>query len=184
MTTPRVNAAKIASLLFLVAVTLAGGQDQKSGAVTKAVSVLCEVRIHDSEIRPEAENELKVSIRNLLTTDLTIESLELVLSPSPYLPSLGNGPIEDAYVGLVNLETKRALDPRDPTTSLKISARGAETFAVDLSSLKWGQEKSSLLPFRGLKSVPPGKYTLYVLTMKNGDAVEYMSNRISVQLHR
>jgi len=120
----------------------------------------------------------------LRATDATINSFEVVISPSSYLPSLGNGPLEDAYVGLVNLETKGALDPRDPTTSLKISARGAETFAVDLSSLKWGQAKSSLLPFRGLKSVPPGKYTLYVSTMESGDAIEHTSNRISVQLHR
>jgi hypothetical protein len=184
MTTPRLNASTIVSLLMLVVVPLAGGQKQKSGTVQKPESLACEVQIHDSNIRSEAENRLSISIHNLLATDVTVNSLEIILSPSYYLPSFGNGPIEDAYVGLVNLETKRAFDPTDPTTSLKISGRGAETFAVDLSSLKWGQVKSSLLPFHGLKSVPPGKYTLYVSTMRNGDATEHISNRISVELRK
>jgi len=184
MTLLSLNAATLLSLLMFAALPLAGGQDRKSGTIPKEQSLACEVRIHNSDIRPDTENKVRISIRNLRATDATINSFEVVISPSSYLPSLGNGPLEDAYVGLVNLETKGALDPRDPTTSLKISARGAETFAVDLSSLKWGQAKSSLLPFRGLKSVPPGKYTLYVSTMESGDAIEHTSNRISVQLHR
>jgi hypothetical protein len=184
MTTPSPNSTTIMFVLTFVAVPLVGGQNQKADAIPKVESLACDVRIHDSEIRPDAKNELRLPIRNLLTTDVTINSLEVVLSPSYYLPSFGNESIEDAYVGLVNLETKRALDPRDSTTPLKISTRGTETFTVDLSSLKWGRVKSSLLPIPGLKSVTPGKYTLYVSTMRNGDTHEHISNRIGVQFHR
>jgi hypothetical protein len=184
MTTPRLKTAIIVSLVMFAAAPLAGGQNQKSGAVQKAESLACEVRIHGSDIRPEGENELRVSIRNLQATDATINSLEVVLSPSYNLPSFGNGPIEDAYVGLVNLETKRALDPGDPAPSLTISAQGTETFTVDLSSLNWEQAKSSQMPLHGLKSVGPGKYTLYVSIMRNGNATEHISNRITVTLHK
>jgi hypothetical protein len=184
MTAPRLNSAAMVSLLMLVAVPLSGGQNQKPGTLPKVESLACEVRIHDSDIRPEAENEMKVSIHNLLAMDLTIDSLEVVLSPSYYLRSFGSGPIEDAYVGLVNLETKRALDPGHPAPSLTMSAQGTETFTIDLSSLNWGQAKSSQMPSHGLKSVRPGKYTLYVSIMRDGNATEHISNRIAVQLQR
>jgi len=184
MTTPRWNTAILVSLVMCAGAPLAGGQNQKSGAFERAESLACGVRIHNSDIRPEGENKLKVSVRNLRAADVTINSLEVILSPSYYLPSFGNGPIEDAYGGLVNLETKGTLDPGDPEPSLAISAQGTETFTIDLSSLKWGQFKSSQVPSHGLKSVPPGKYTLYVSIMTSGNATEHISNRIAVQLER
>ena len=174
--------------LILLAANSATGQDDNAARRTKVENIRCEVSIHNPEVRPKAKNEIEITLINLTATDMTINSL----SPSSYLSPRGYGSSEDNYVGLVNLETKGALSPRQfredewqyPSTTLRVSARNKEAFTVDLSTLQWGQLKSSTLPSGSLHAIAPGKYTLHVEIMRTGETTQHVSNRIAIALQK
>ena len=179
-------------VLSLLPVNAATGQDENAARRRKVENLRCEVSIHNRELRPEAKNEIEITLINLTATEMTINSLSVVLSPTSYLSPRGYGPIGDDYVGLVNLETKGALSPQQfredewqhPSTTLRVSARSKEAFTVDLSTLQWGQLKSSMLPSSSLHAIAPAKYTLYVEIMRTGEATQHVSNRMAIALQK
>ena len=179
--------SRIAIIIFLfTAVHLASGQGKKTSSAPDGNGLRCEVSIHSSDLTYGEKNEIKTFIRNLQPIDVTVHSLAVYLSPSYYLGPY-DAPSEEAYVGLVNLETKEPLEltPQGQylSTSVRIAAGGEKSFNVNLSGLRWEKMKSSSIAPLGLKWVAPGKYALYVQIAEGEGTLQNTSNRIAVTVH-
>lgn len=180
---------RIAVLVFLLsaAAYFASGQEKRASSASDGNRLKCEGSINNSDLAYSEKNEARISIRNLRTTNVTVNNLAVYLSPSYYLGPYDT-PSEEAYVALVDLETKGPLELMQqgqyPSKSLRVVAGREESFKVNLSGLQWEKTKSSLIPPPGLNWVALGKYTLYVQIAEGEETLQHTSNRKAVTLHK
>lgn len=147
------------------------GDKRDSGAQTQSME--CHLT------SPETIDRLAPS---LVTVQLqTSSGVDADVVPSFHLQSIGDSNTEDSYVALWDWETRKPLKAGTTVSTAGIEQK--KPLEINIGSLLWKAQKSSLLPHEALRSVvPKGKYRLWLDINNSKGRLLCSSNQVQIEV--